>query len=85
MDVSIYISLTARSQDRIGLLLRIYGSRPMSAGDGGYRPGTVKIPSPADTGRPDVILMLGRDGRLCRRPVRPGKISDGTVEITGLW
>jgi hypothetical protein len=32
MDVSVYISLTARSQDRIGLHLRIYGSRPMSAG-----------------------------------------------------
>ena len=34
MDGSIYISLTARSQDRIGLHLRIYGSRPMSVRDG---------------------------------------------------
>jgi hypothetical protein len=83
MDVSIYISLTARSQDRIGLHLRIYSSRPMSAGDGGCQPGTVKVPSPAGTGRPAVIHMLGRDGRLWRRPVRPGKISDGTVENTG--
>ena len=56
----------------------------MSAGDGGCRSGTVKVPSPADTGRPAVILMLGRDGRLWRRPVRPSKISDGTVENTDL-
>jgi hypothetical protein len=35
-----------------------------------------------DDGRPAVILILGRDGRLWRRPVRPSKISDGTVENT---
>jgi hypothetical protein len=54
----------------------------MSAWDGGCRPGTVKVPSPADTGRPAVIRMLGRDTGLWRRAVRPGKISDGTVENT---
>jgi hypothetical protein len=60
MDISIYISLTVRSQDQIGLHLRIYSSRPMSVGDGGCRLGTVKVPSPADTGCAAVILMFGR-------------------------
>ena len=36
-------------------------SRPMSAGYGGCWPVTVKVLSPADTGRPAVILMLVRD------------------------
>src|ERR1700690_4430108 len=51
----------------------------MTVGDGGCRPGTAKTPSSADNGRPAVIHMLGRDGRSWRRPVRPGKISDGTA------
>jgi len=51
----------------------------MTVGDGGCRPGTAKTPSSADNGRPAVIHMLGRDGRSSRRPVRPGKISDGTA------
>ena len=51
----------------------------MTVGDGGCRPGTAKTPSSADNGRPAVIHMLGRDGRSWRRPVRPGKITDGTA------
>ncbi|KAF8534161.1 hypothetical protein BDD12DRAFT_896905 [Trichophaea hybrida] len=51
----------------------------MTVGDGGCRPGTAKTPSSADNGRPAVIHMLGRDGRSWRRPVRPGKVSDGTA------
>jgi hypothetical protein len=57
----------------------IFCNRPMTAGDGGCRPGTTKTPSSADNGRPAVIHKLGRDGRSWRRPVRPGKISVGTA------
>jgi len=71
------------AQDRIGLHPTIYRSRAMSAGDGGCRPGTVKVLSPADTGHPAVILMLGQDEQLWCHPVRPGKIWDGDVENTG--
>jgi len=53
-DVSIYISLTARSQDWIGSHLWVYSSRPMLARDSGCRPSSCH--SYARTGRTAVAL-----------------------------
>ena len=49
----------------------------MAAGDCGWRPGPVPRPSAADTGRPTIMLVLGWNWQFSRRPVCPGKNSDG--------
>ena len=52
------------------------------AGDGGRPLMMVLSPSPAVNGRPAVIYLLGRDGLIQCRPVRPGDISD-SITVPG--
>ena len=76
----VFIYFTARHQGFIGFNPSIYSNRPMSAGDGGWLPGTRFVPSSAGP-RPSGRHWHAWTGRLTSLP-QTGSVRAGGIIAT---